>query len=411
VDLTDDDAEFERNVVGLIRAEPQPSPLVPPPTSVPPPSGEESDVGDSPEDPLPVAPPVVPPPGSSPPDSRPGTGPRDPRPRWLLPAVAAAAVVVLGVVGLLVAGGGGGGSDTPDAGATSVASKAPDGDRDGSTVVDAGEAHSISTTDGNAYIAVDSPLESETGGHQLVMTPGGRLELRTGDEVVWTPTYFEPPVPGAVAILQESDGNLVVYPVAEPTAEDRALWAIGEQPGAGVELRVFDDDGWGVVAVFRNGREIWRRGGAPAESHSGSTPVSEPVADTPVPTESTRTTDEPAPTTTEPPFATASDLDGRSFVASSVEGRTLVDGTDLTMSFDDDRLSYNGGCNTTELRYELDAGVLGLIGPFLTSLIACDVAVSEQDRWFSDLLGADPTLTIVGGALIVSDGDVTITFR
>lgn len=54
----------------------------------------------------------------------------------------------------------------------------------------------------------------------------------------------------------------------------------------------------------------------------------------------------------------AATLEGRTFVSTEVEGEALVDGTEITLTFDQERLSARPGCNTLFGGFEIDAGSL-----------------------------------------------------
>ena len=189
-------------------------------------------------------------------------------PNWKMIAIASAAAIALVVgiiVGLSIFGG-----DDGDGGAEPVESNS-----EGSADVEdsSGEAATVGsssaestvqditrlTNDGdNAYVRNGEPLVSVNGRHRLVMTAGGQLVLRTDGAEVWKAEYVSTAVPGAVAILQEDDGNFVVYSSETPLGE--VLWTIGVLPGENVVLEVREEDQEGFLALYgRTGDEVWRR--------------------------------------------------------------------------------------------------------------------------------------------------------
>ncbi len=64
-------------------------------------------------------------------------------------------------------------------------------------------------------------------------------------------------------------------------------------------------------------------------------------------------------------------LDGRTFRGADVIGHDLVDGTEVTLTFEPGRLSTNAGCNTSGGAYTLDDGVLRSDGDWFTTAKGC----------------------------------------
>ena len=104
----------------------------------------------------------------------------------------------------------------------------------------------------------------------------------------------------------------------------------------------------------------------------------------------------------------AADLDGRSFLSTKVEGQTLVDGTQVTLTFTADSISAVAGCNTMNGGYTIEDGVLK-VPAMVQTLMACDPETTAQDAWVSALLTGNPTLALAAEELTVKGGDVTLT--
>ena len=100
------------------------------------------------------------------------------------------------------------------------------------------------------------------------------------------------------------------------------------------------------------------------------------------------------------PGPTGRELDGRTFLSTGLEGRSLVAGSTVRLGFESGQLSGSAGCNSMGGPYRIDGDRL-IAGQLATTEMACDPALMEQDRWLSDLLG---------GATIALDGDtLTLT--
>jgi heat shock protein HslJ len=104
-------------------------------------------------------------------------------------------------------------------------------------------------------------------------------------------------------------------------------------------------------------------------------------------------------------------LEAASFVSTSVEGRDLVDDTEVRLSFDQDTLAVSGGCNTAFGASTLADGVLSWEGGPATTMMACADDVAAQDQWISDLLEAGVTATTDGADLHLASGDVRLVLE
>lgn len=110
---------------------------------------------------------------------------------------------------------------------------------------------------------------------------------------------------------------------------------------------------------------------------------------------------------------TTADLDGRTFLSTAIVGRDLVAGSQVRLVFDGDRLGASAGCNQLGGGYSIADGLLAA-SQMITTEMACDPALMEQDRWLTELLGgagvtlADDTLTLerAGVTLTLVDREV-----
>jgi heat shock protein HslJ len=106
---------------------------------------------------------------------------------------------------------------------------------------------------------------------------------------------------------------------------------------------------------------------------------------------------------------TIADLDGRTFVSTSVEGQTLVEGSQVSIAFEEGSISVQAGCNTLFGGVELDGSTLVTTGQLATTQMACDDALMAQDDWLAAMLTAGPEVTLEGDTLTLATDDVTIT--
>ena len=87
-----------------------------------------------------------------------------------------------------------------------------------------------------------------------------------------------------------------------------------------------------------------------------------------------------APTTTTTPSTSATtNLDGKTYVSTAVTGHKLVRNTRVTLTFQDDDLSLNAGCNTLGGGYQLDGDQL-VTEQLGGTEMGCDNPRHEQDQ-------------------------------
>lgn len=105
----------------------------------------------------------------------------------------------------------------------------------------------------------------------------------------------------------------------------------------------------------------------------------------------------------------SSKLDGRTFVSESVQGYTLVAGTEVRVSFSENNCSVNAGCNTMGGTYRIDGNVFRS-SEWFSTLIGCDPALGAQENWVSNLFLSSPTMTLDEPRLLVQGTAGSITF-
>ena len=105
---------------------------------------------------------------------------------------------------------------------------------------------------------------------------------------------------------------------------------------------------------------------------------------------------------------TASDLNGSTFTSTEVDGYELVDGSQITLTFDADSLSAQAGCNTMSAPYTLEEDLLAWSGDVATTRMACPDDLTAQDEWLTDLLTTGVDVDLDGETLVLTHEDVTI---
>ncbi|NNH75140.1 META domain-containing protein [Nocardia uniformis] len=99
---------------------------------------------------------------------------------------------------------------------------------------------------------------------------------------------------------------------------------------------------------------------------------------------------------------------GRAFVSTEVEGRPIPGGGPMNLSFAEDRVSANSGCNTATGPVNLEGHVL-TVDQLAATLMGCPDERGAADEWQDGLLRSRPSWTLDGDTLTLSGNDSTVT--
>jgi heat shock protein HslJ len=100
-------------------------------------------------------------------------------------------------------------------------------------------------------------------------------------------------------------------------------------------------------------------------------------------------------------------LEGRTFLSTAVQGRNLVDGSRVRLSFQGGQIGAHAGCNSMGGPYAIDGGRL-VARQLATTEMACEAALMEQDRWLAGLLDG-AMITLAGDTLTLAEDGVVVT--
>lgn len=101
-------------------------------------------------------------------------------------------------------------------------------------------------------------------------------------------------------------------------------------------------------------------------------------------------------------------LDGRTFLVTRAEGRVLVGGSQIRITFKDGQLSASAGCNSMGGEYRVDGATL-TVGMLSMTDMACAEPLMAQDAWFSTFLSGGVTYALDGNTLTLTGGGVVLT--
>lgn len=99
---------------------------------------------------------------------------------------------------------------------------------------------------------------------------------------------------------------------------------------------------------------------------------------------------------------------GRAFVSTKVEGLPIPGGGPMNLSFTEDRVSSNSGCNTATGPVNLEGNVV-TVDQLASTLMGCQDDRGESDGWQDGLLRSKPTWKLDGDTLTLSGNGSTVT--
>ncbi len=108
-------------------------------------------------------------------------------------------------------------------------------------------------------------------------------------------------------------------------------------------------------------------------------------------------------------------LIGMDFLLESSEGYDLVEGSSVSMRFQDDGTSGKAGfrlaagCNSIGGEFSLNDAVFTVHEVFMTEM-ACEATLMAQDDWFLGFITEGPTLALDGGRLTLTSPDASLVF-
>jgi heat shock protein HslJ len=105
---------------------------------------------------------------------------------------------------------------------------------------------------------------------------------------------------------------------------------------------------------------------------------------------------------------TADDLEGTTYVSTSVTGHDLVEGSTINLSFEGPRMQLSAGCNIMSAAYDVTDGTLAWTGEPAATMMACPDDLMAQDQWLIELFQDGVTATSDGSTLTLSNDEVTI---
>ena len=89
---------------------------------------------------------------------------------------------------------------------------------------------------------------------------------------------------------------------------------------------------------------------------------------------------------------------------------SLINSSSITVELGNGTVAGSAGCNQFTAPYTLEGEAL-TVGEIVTTRMACDGAIMQQEQAFVDALGAATSLTIDGANLVLTNADGQLIFR
>lgn len=100
-------------------------------------------------------------------------------------------------------------------------------------------------------------------------------------------------------------------------------------------------------------------------------------------------------------------FDGRTFSSVRLDGRKLVDGTQIRLGFDGDALKADAGCNHLFGTLTVDGDTLTASGVGGTEM-GCPERLHQQDTWLAEFLTAGVDAVLDGDTLTLTRDNVVV---
>lgn len=133
-------------------------------------------------------------------------------------------------------------------------------------------------------------------------------------------------------------------------------------------------------------------------------PTTEPADSVPTTAAGAPGTDPGSTPVTTPSTDLADLLEGRAFLSQSATGITLAPGATLRIEFADGQVSFSGGCNGHGGAATFDGDQL-TVGPMMSTMMACDQPLMDQDAAVAAFLNAGVTVLLDGNNLALTGTD------
>jgi heat shock protein HslJ len=207
-----------------------------------------------------------------------------------------------------------------------------------------------------------------------------------------------PPVVAEQKLRVDASGSGVVVSGASGAVPGGADVIVTNVTRDASDATTADDDGSFEVALAGSTTDAYR---VDIEFEGRSASVDVPASSDPGPAAS-----DPGPAVPSPADPTFAD---KEFLLQSAEGYTLVEGTSVSLRFEDGSMSFSAGCNGHFGDYSVCDGHL-CASSLGSSEIGCDAERHAQDEWFASFFTSTPSFSYDNDTLTFEGDDATLEF-
>jgi heat shock protein HslJ len=111
---------------------------------------------------------------------------------------------------------------------------------------------------------------------------------------------------------------------------------------------------------------------------------------------------------TEQDGLTMADLAGKVYLSDLVTGHTLVKGTQIRITFDDDNVGASAGCNHMGGAADIVDGRLVAEPLAMTEMACFPETKMDQDTWLADFLASEPDIALAGDEVTLTGDEASI---
>ena len=101
------------------------------------------------------------------------------------------------------------------------------------------------------------------------------------------------------------------------------------------------------------------------------------------------------------------DVANTEWMLDAIDGASVTEGAEITVSFAEDQISGSSGCNTFSGGYEIDGTTLSVSSLMPSTMMACEEDVMTLELAFLMSLQTSQSFDIQNGTLVITSADGT----
>ena len=102
-------------------------------------------------------------------------------------------------------------------------------------------------------------------------------------------------------------------------------------------------------------------------------------------------------------------LEGKEFILQESEGFEQVDGTEISLVFENESFSFHAGCNSHSSEYSVDEDTF-ISQDLASTMMACEEPLMVQEAWVASFFSSSPSIDYSEPILTLENEDATLVF-